>query len=83
MMVKCKLSNVLPFKVRGFSIVKKECTLCDAVLRGSDISPPDCVCIVRKLVTKPSDFCVPLDLAMQIKSKEMRGPSNFFDTFQF
>lgn len=82
-MVKCKLSNVLPFKVRGFSIVKKECTLCDVVLRGSDISPPDSVSIGRKLVTKPSDFYVPFYLAMQIKSKETRGPSTFFDTFQF
>lgn len=83
MMVKCKLSNVLPFKVHGFSIVKKECTRCDVVLRGSDISSPVCVRIDRKLVTKPSYFFVPFYLAMQIKSKETRGPSTFFDTFQF
>lgn len=70
MMVNCKLSNVLPFKVRGFSIVKKESTLCDVVSRGSGISSPDCAFMGRKLGTKPSDFCVPFCLVMQIKSKE-------------
>lgn len=77
-MVKCKLNNVLPFNVRGFSIVKKESTQCDVVSRGSGISSPDCAFIGKKLGTKPSDFCVPFYLAMQIKSKETRGPSAFF-----
>lgn len=58
--------------------MKKESTLCDVVSTGSGISSPNCVLIGRKLGIKPSDFYVPFYLAMQIKSKETRGPSTFF-----